>query len=114
MYITDVLDPAQPSALKQWDDISQNFIIANYDSQEHIDNDDGHVSNIVFCFVSAFVVFVFVSAPVTNQAHQNDKLFAILMQVVALPHAPQCIQLFRWWIEGRIHICNGDGRLVLF
>jgi len=40
VYVTDVLN-GTPSVIKQWDDISHNFIIANYNSQEGIDNDDG-------------------------------------------------------------------------
>jgi len=40
VYVTKV-KTGQPSVIKEWDDISENFIIANYNSQEAIDNDDG-------------------------------------------------------------------------
>jgi len=40
VYVTEILN-GTPTWLKQWDDISHNFIIANYNSQEGIDNDDG-------------------------------------------------------------------------
>jgi hypothetical protein len=40
VYVTDVRT-GQPDVIKEWDDISHNFIIANYNSQEAIDNDDG-------------------------------------------------------------------------
>ena len=40
VYVTDVRT-GQPDVIKEWDDISHNFFIANYNSQEAIDNDDG-------------------------------------------------------------------------
>ena len=40
MYVTDVRT-GSPDVIKEWDDISHNFILANYNSQEAIDNDDG-------------------------------------------------------------------------
>jgi len=40
VYVTEVLN-GSPSVLKAWDYIHHNFIIANYVSQEAIDNDDG-------------------------------------------------------------------------
>ncbi len=40
VYITDVAG-GEPSVTKVWDSISQNFIIANYESSQAIDNDDG-------------------------------------------------------------------------
>lgn len=33
IYVTDILNPGQPSVVKQYDDISHNFILANYNSQ---------------------------------------------------------------------------------
>jgi len=53
VYVTDVLN-GTPSVTKQWDDISHNFMIANYNSQEAIDNDDGscyyHTHHNVFSY----------------------------------------------------------------
>jgi len=40
VYVTDVLD-GKPNVLKQWDYLFNNFMLANYNSQEAIDNDDG-------------------------------------------------------------------------
>jgi len=40
VYVTEVLS-GTPSVIKQYDFIYKNFIIANYQSQEAIDNDDG-------------------------------------------------------------------------
>jgi hypothetical protein len=40
VYVTEVRT-GQPDVIKEWDDISHNFMIANYNSQEAIDNDDG-------------------------------------------------------------------------
>ena len=40
VFVTQVLD-GTPQTQKDWDYISSNFIIANYNSQEAIDNDDG-------------------------------------------------------------------------
>ena len=40
VFVTDVLN-GTPGTQKDWDYISSNFIIANYNSQEAIDNDDG-------------------------------------------------------------------------
>ena len=40
VFVTDVLD-GTPATQKDWDYISSNFMIANYNSQEAIDNDDG-------------------------------------------------------------------------
>jgi hypothetical protein len=40
VYLTDVRT-GKPDVMKQWDDISHNFIIANYNSQEAIDTDSG-------------------------------------------------------------------------
>ena len=41
VFVTKVLDGKTPSPIKQYDYISKNFMIANYNSQEAIDNDDG-------------------------------------------------------------------------
>ncbi len=42
VFITDVLNgQGTPGTQKDWDYISGNFMIANYNSQEAIDNDDG-------------------------------------------------------------------------
>ena len=41
MYMTKVYDGVTLSTQKLWDLIYHNFIIANYNSQEAIDNDDG-------------------------------------------------------------------------
>ena len=68
--MTDVRT-GSPDTQKEWDDISRNFIIANYDGQEGIDNDDGscyyrsHHNFLVYsgngmkvcsCFASACVL----------------------------------------------------------
>ena len=40
MYVTTVRN-GTPSTIKAYDEIRQNFIIANYNSNEAVDNDDG-------------------------------------------------------------------------
>jgi hypothetical protein len=54
VYVTEVRT-GQPDVIKEWDDISHNFFIANYNSQEAIDNDDG--SWCVVCVEVAGVDF---------------------------------------------------------
>ena len=41
VFVTDVRTPGSPSVLKQWDEISHNWVLANYNGQEGLDNDDG-------------------------------------------------------------------------
>ena len=68
-YVTKVRDGETPSAIKQWDTISQNLVIANYASSMAIDNDDG--SCYYRTFDNLFVYTSYDAAPYATGMKNN-------------------------------------------
>ena len=86
VYVTKLIDGKTPSPVKLYDYISRNFMIANYNSQEAIDNDDGS------CYYETFNNFFAYSGNGMksdfdgHDNHHHDNVYAYVGEGYGINH----------------------------